>query len=647
MSQPTPFRLHDPWLLQPLPPYGTLTDDDYAALGFRCGLEIHQQLLTARKLFCRCPAGRYNRDSHDAEILRHMRPTLSEMGEYDGTALMEFKTRKEIVYLLNRETVCTYEMDDAPPFEMDDAALDGSLLMAMLLGCSVVSEVHITRKQYLDGSIPTGFQRTAIVGTDGRVPFGARSVRIRQISIEEDSCREVSDQGHRRVYRTDRLGMPLIETVTDPDMRTPAEAMAVGQILRWLARAGGMVRTGAGAGRQDVNVSVAGGTRIEIKGVPSLRAVGRLTHNEALRQRSLLGIRAELARRGVGAEAIADQLVDVTPQVRGTACGFIAQAVAEGAFVGACPLPGFQGLLEAPTQPRTSFLKEFSDRVRVIACLDKLPNLIVSTQNAPSLSSSEWERVAKACGTEADVPIIVVWGSRADVETAAREIAIRARDAVRGVPNETRQALDDGTNGFERILPGADRMYPDTDLPPIRLEDARLDGIAARQPLRPWERREKLRRLEVGDDLADRLSRHRAWDLFAHLVDRLEPGGAFGATALASLLLDRSNPRPASLRVAGRWWEDIVAALTAGRLIPEAVWASEDEPVARVDDRTGRGLFEAAFAAATGPGSPAWPADGARRAQALMGAVMPALRGRVPGRTVRAWLETSLAEARS
>jgi glutamyl-tRNA(Gln) amidotransferase subunit E len=643
VSLSSQYRLTDPWLLQPLPAYGTMSDDDYAALGFRCGLEIHQQLLTARKLFCRCPAGRYNRDHHDAEILRHMRPTLSEMGEYDGTALMEFKTRKEIVYLLNRETVCTYEMDDAPPFEMDDLALDGSLLMAMLLGCNVVSEVHITRKQYLDGSIPTGFQRTAIIGTDGTVPFGARTVRIRQISIEEDSCREVSDRGHRRVYRTDRLGMPLIETVTDPDMCTPAEAMAVGQILRWLARSGGMVRTGAGAARQDVNVSVSGGTRVEIKGVPSLREVGRLTHNEALRQRSLLGIRGELARRGVTAESITDRLVDITPQVRGTACGFIAQAVAQGAVVGACALPGFQGLLEVPTQPRTSFLKEFSDRVRVIACLDELPNLALSTQNVPSLSSAEWERVSKACNVAADVPVIVIWGSRADIETASREIAIRARDATLGVPNETRQALDDGTNGFERILPGADRMYPDTDLPPIPLADARVDAIAARLPLRPWERLERLRALAVGDDLSARLSRHRAWDLFAHLVDRLPPGTAFDASALASLLLDRSCPRPASLSAAGPWWEQTIDALTAGRVIPEAVWSGEDEPATRVDDDEARRLFEGAMASL--PATLPTAVD--KRAHALMGAVMPALRGRVPGRVVRQWIDETLGEARS
>jgi glutamyl-tRNA(Gln) amidotransferase subunit E len=350
------FAISDPWLLQPLPLFGQMTSADYAEIGFMCGLEVHQQLDTAKKLFCRCPAGRYNNLEHHAEILRHMRPTLSEMGEYDGTALMEFKTRKNIVYLLDHETVCTYEMDDAPPFEMNDVALDRSIAITMMLGCNVVGEVHITRKQYLDGSIPTGFQRTAIIGTDGDIPYGDRNIHIRQLSIEEDSCREVSDKGHLRTYRTDRLGMPLIETVTDPDMKTPAEAMAVGQIIRHLSRSSGLVRTGSGTGRQDVNVSVTGGTRVEIKGVSSLRAVPRLTHNEALRQRTLVGIQAELAKRGVTADGISDQGYDVTPIVRGTHCKFIQKAIDKGATALAIPLPGFQGLLAAHTQPRTSFL---------------------------------------------------------------------------------------------------------------------------------------------------------------------------------------------------------------------------------------------------------------------------------------------------
>ncbi len=628
-----PLTLTDSWLLTPLPLYGQLSAQDYADLGFMVGLEVHQQLLTKRKLFCRCPAGIYNSSEHHAEVLRHMRPTLSEMGEYDGTALMEFKTRKNIVYLLNNETVCTYEMDDAPPFEIDDEALDRSIAVGMLLGCNIVGEIHITRKQYLDGSIPTGFQRTAIIGTDGDIPFGDKNIHIRQISIEEDSCREVSDKGHERVYRTDRLGMPLIETVTDPDMKTPEEARDVGQIIRHMARASGLVRTGSGAGRQDVNVSVTGGTRIEIKGVSSLRAIPRLVHNEALRQRTLVGIKGELERRGVSPETISDQGFDVTAVVRNTDCKFIAKAVDKGATVMAIPLAGFQGVLQLQTQPRTSFLKEISDRIRVIACIDDLPNLALSTQEVPTLSSGEWDRVIRACGVEADVPVIVVWGRQKDTETAVREIAIRAREACLGVPEETRQALDDGTNGFERILPGADRMYPDTDLPPIALNDDRVETIQNSLGLRPWERFARLKELGVGDDLAERMSRHRAWDLFEHLLEKSETIGV-SATTLASMLLDRSCPRPAAMGAASIWWEEALARIAQGEIIAESVWNSDEDLLAKMTEDEGRIIFNKALETLPPDG----PTDPLKKEIFAMQHVMKDLLGRVPGKTVRGWV---------
>ena len=619
--------------------FGEMTLEDYQAIGLKSGLEIHQQLDTEKKLFCRCPVRPYS-EEFDAQILRHMRPTLSELGEYDGTALMEFKTRKEIIYLLNNDTVCTYEMDDAPPFEIDDLALDRSLAIAMLLGCNIVGEVHITRKQYLDGSIPTGFQRTAIVGTDGDIPYRDRLIHIRQISLEEDSCREVSDKGHVRTYLTDRLGMPLIETVTDPDMKTPLEAMEVGQVIRHLARSSGLVRTGSGAGRQDVNVSVTGGTRIEIKGVSSLRAIPRLVHNEALRQRTLVGIKGELARRGVTADRISDQGYDVTAVVRGTDCRFISKAVDKGATVLAIPLPGFQGLLQLQTQPRTSFLKEFSDRIRVIACIDVLPNLALSTQDVPTLSSREWDRVVKACRVEPDVPVIVVWGRREDAETAIREVAIRAREAVEGIPQETRQALDDGTNGFERILPGADRMYPDTDLPPIRLDDDRVEGIRSSLKPRPWERRDTALAMGVGADLAERLGRHRAWDLFLHLATRLKDSNeVLTPHRLASMLLDRSAPRPASLGAAGPWWEKALDRILAGEILPEAIWNSDEDLLPRMPEQEARRIFAEAVAGKAGNE----PADPAKREHFLMGAVMPRLRGRFPGNKVREWVKEATA----
>ncbi len=165
------------------------TQKDYDRIGFMSGLEVHQQLKTKRKLFCKCPAGIFQKpDEYDAEVVRHMRPTLSELGEYDGTALMEFKTRKEIIYHLSNETACTYEVDDTPPFHIDNEALEIAIKISLLSKLNIVGEVHITRKQYLDGSIPTGFQRTGIIGVEGEIQLKNKKIKLIQLSLEEDSC---------------------------------------------------------------------------------------------------------------------------------------------------------------------------------------------------------------------------------------------------------------------------------------------------------------------------------------------------------------------------------------------------------------------------------------------------------------------------
>src|SRR5512134_1052719 len=266
---------------------------DYESVGLISGLEVHQQLLTSQNLFCHCAAGVYT-ENHDGEVLRHMRPTLSELGEYDGTALMEFKTKKEIVYLLNRLNVCTYEMDDTPPFLVNQEAIDSAIELCLMMHMDIIDEVHIARKQYLDGSIPTGFQRTAIIGVNGWLPFRGRRLTVTHVSVEEDSCREVRDKGHQIVWRTDRLGMPLTETVTGAELRTPEEVRDAILLCGLTARSTGRVRTGIGASRQDVNVSVRGGDRVEIKGVPRAGYAVKLVHNEGVRQHHLLELRAEM-----------------------------------------------------------------------------------------------------------------------------------------------------------------------------------------------------------------------------------------------------------------------------------------------------------------------------------------------------------------
>lgn len=512
-------------------PFEEMTDEDYKRVGFKSGLEIHQQLYTEKKLFCRCPAGMYS-TKYDAEILRHMRPTLSELGEYDGTALMEFKTKKNILYRINRKTVCTYEMDDTPPFLMNKQALDIAIEIGLLLDCKIVNEMHIIRKQYLDGSIPTGFQRTAIFAVDGKVPYKDREIEIIQLSIEEDSCREISDVGHDRIYNTDRLGMPLIETVTGPDMKTPQEVADVAMICAKLARSTGKVRRGIGAARQDVNVSVEGGTRVEIKGVSQITQIPVLTYNEAMRQWNLLRLREELKNRGITEDSFESSVHDVTRLAKKTYYQPIAQAVQNGLLVKGVLLKGYKKLLNWQTQTDTFFSREISDRVRVIACLTSLPNIVHSDSKGDSLSSAEWRKIKKAVGADENDTVVLVWGNEKDTNMAAAEIEIRAKEATIGVPSETRQALHDGTNGFERILPGPSRMYPDTDLPPEELTRERVQDIREGVPNKFWDNEKWYKKLEIPADTIEPLSISKFEKTFEKAVKELNVNPTFAAVAL-------------------------------------------------------------------------------------------------------------------
>jgi glutamyl-tRNA(Gln) amidotransferase subunit E len=621
-------------------PFADMTDGDYAEVGFRSGLEIHQQLLTEKKLFCRCPAGRYS-DKYDAEILRHMRPTLSELGEYDGTALMEFKTKKEIIYRINRETVCTYEMDDTPPFMIDEHALDHALGIAMLYSLNLVDELHIARKQYLDGSIPTGFQRTTIVGVNGWVPYKDRRVSIVQLGLEEDACREVSDVGHRRTYLTDRLGMPLIETVTGPDMRTPREVAEVAQILRRLVRSTGNVRTGMGAAREDVNVSVRGGTRVEIKGVPRIPRIPLLTYHEAMRQWNLLRLREELRGRGITPETFKSGTEDVTRVLHNTSYHPIREALDAGLVASAVVLRGFRDLLAWQTQTNTRFSREVSDRVRVVACLTKLPNIVHSDSSSETLSSPKWEAVRKAVKATMDDTVVVVWGNPEDVKTGAQEIAIRAREATIGIPSETRQALKDGTNGFERILPGPDRMYPDTDLPPKQVTEERLERIRRGIPVPIWTREAWYRELGLPADVVEPLAVSRLAGLYEVLVKEwaIQPVAAAVALVQFRKRLKKLGLDPRAINEEA--FRKIFALLRDRKISREGVFALMDR-AARGGSLPGPGEVRPATeeevyaqvvaSIAALDGMKVHNPD--KRAHILMGLVMTALRGRVEGAAV-------------
>ena len=532
-------------------PRKAATGSLYEEMGFRCGLEVHQQLKTAQKLFCRCPAGRYQSgDSYDAQLLRHMRPTLSELGEYDGTALMEFKTKKNIIYRIKGETVCTYDIDDTPPFAMNREALTIATEIALLLGTQIVGELHITRKQYLDGSIPTGFQRTAIVGIHGEILLAEKAVRILQLSIEEDSCREVSDVGHERTYTTDRLGIPLVETVTYPDLSTPDEAAEAAQYIRFLTRSTGKVNVGIGATREDVNVSIEGGTRVEIKGVQRIRWIPGLTHNEAFRQKALLGIRSELLERFPDPKSWKLLTVSLDPSEYQANL----PSDEEPEALHAINLPGFAGILSFFTNPGRCFADEISDRIKVVACIDK-PNMAHSEEIDTRLTDADWSRrIRDVLSARAGDAQILVWGPKADMATAVETIEERCRMAFEGVPNETRKALADGTTVFERVLPGPDRMYPDTDSAPIPIDEAVIERIRVALPRSIADCLSQMQKWGVPMDCRPFILKRNLYPLLEKMIRKEGLNPSFAGTLLGHTLRHACGDRPGDVE----WILDVV-----------------------------------------------------------------------------------------
>ncbi len=656
-------------------PAAAATDIDYAQVGLKVGLEVHQQLLTEHKMFCGCPAGLYTK-SHDAVVLRHMRPTLSELGEYDGTALMEFKTKKNVVYLLHRSNVCTYEMDDTPPFLVNRQAIDIAIEQCLMLGCDIVDEVHIARKQYLDGSIPTGFQRTAIVGVGGGLPFRGRRLGIIQVSVEEDSCREVSDRGHAVVWRTDRLGMPLIETVTEPGLHTPEEVEEAILLIGRVCRSTGHVRTGIGASRQDVNVSVRGGRRVEIKGVARASWAAQLVRGEAVRQVRLLELRDELARRGfTRPEEIGVEHRDVTRDAARSAIDVLRRETwerfleaddrrpglerGEGPFtVRAVRLPGLAGTPSFPCQPGSTFAGELAGRVRVIATLDQ-PPILLHGEDWPEAQGSrdELRRLTRLAGCTGDDAVVVVWGAEADTVTAAQEIELRYRDAIGGVPHETRQPLPDGSTSFERILPGPERMYPDTDSPPQRVTRERVEGLRVALPEPPWQRQARYLAAGVPLTVAHYLIRRGG----ARLVDLVVDDGADLKRAGFFFGEEIKGLRRAGVAVDAvgeeRWRElfracgERPALWDARRRLIQAMAAAPERSVAGLVEGAGLGVapegWRRHWTSAERLGNPAPPpSETGARCRYLIGRAMAELRGKVPAAEVARAIESAWRRSR-
>jgi glutamyl-tRNA(Gln) amidotransferase subunit E len=550
-------------------------------------------------------------------------------------------------------------MDDTPPFLVNQTALDVAIEICLSMNMDIIDEVHIARKQYLDGSIPTGFQRTAIVGLNGCLPFMGRKLTITHVSLEEDSCREVKDKGHRIVWRTDRLGMPLTETVTGPELFSPAEVRDAILLCGLVARSTGRVRTGIGSSRQDVNVSVRGGQRVEIKGVPKAGYAVKLVHNEAVRQVNLLRFRDELHRRGMRTpDDILLASFDVTDIFADVDLGFMRRAMQGGGKIVAARLQGGLGLAQMPTQPDTMFFDELSGRIRVIACLDE-PPIVLSGALMPEFPDKHKfiERLRKRMRLGDGDDYFLVFGPEVDCRTAVEEIRLRFVDAIKGVPQETRQALTGGYTTFERILPGPDRMYPDTDSPPTRITPERVAEARSRLRPPPWERIAKYGALRVPRETTDFLIRRGGAQIVDAAVAQTGVDGLLAAVEIGQRAKASKRAGIPMERLGAAEWVQVFDLFTDGKIPREAI-----QPVA-AQMAENPGVDAAAAGATLGyalQDRAAWTrelsglsmnndciaggdSDG-KRLRYLVGKAVRQLRGKAPAKEVAEFVKTQLRQ---
>ena len=623
-----------------------MSADDYEELGLVAGLEIHQQLDTATKLFCQCPTELREPEEASRRFTRYLHPTRSELGELDEAAVEESRVDREFEYLAY-ETTCLVEEDDEPPHRLDDEALDTVLEIAQLLGMEAVDQAHVMRKLVVDGSNTSGFQRSTLIATDGQIETDAGAVGIEDLMLEEESAKRVAETDDGVRYGLDRLGIPLVEIGTSPDIRTPAQAREAAERIGMLLRSTGNVKRGLGTIRQDVNVSIADGARVEIKGVQSLDDIEAIVRTEADRQVALVELAEELRNR----DAAVDEPVDVTDDFAETDSGVIRGALDDGGSVMAVRLVGFDGLVGREIAPDRRLGTELSDHATRhgaggIFHTDELP--------AYGVTESEVADLRSAVDASDEDAVAIVAATGEVPKTAIDAVADRARTAIEGVPEETRGANDDGTTRYLRPLPGAARMYPETDVPPVE-----PDPTDVSTPELLTERVERYTdQFGVDAGLAEQVAYGPRMPLFESVVD----GGVdptLAASTLASMLTELRRDDVPVDRLTDEHLGDALALVDEGEVPNEALAdlltslaRDPDRSAARVVDDEGLGGVDESAVRETVTevverNEPQVESEGMGAFSALMGECMGALRGKADGDLVSQLLREEIQQRAS
>lgn len=436
-----------------------MTDFDYEALGLKAGIEIHQQLNTKEKLFSHTPTIIRDSSEHTGEVKRYLRVATSEMGDVDRAAKEEMLAARLFTYY-TYDTTGLVEIDEQPPAPLNPDALDLVLTIAKMFNMTPLPQIHTMRKMIVDGSATSGFQRTALVALNGAID---QTCRIETVAVEEDACQRVTDQ----VFSVDRLGIPLIEITTAPCMKTPEQVHDVAQYIGMTLRSTGRVKRGLGTIRQDVNVSIRDGARVEIKGVQELDLIAEVVRREVQRQLSLLAIKDELIARNA---LVNGEVYDVTSVFAKTQ----SQVLKKAKVILGTVLHGFAGLVGMEIQPGRRLGSEMSDYAKKCGVgglfhTDELPAYGVTAEEVSVLKES--------LGAGEQDAVIIVAATEQKSRCAIQMIIRRAKMAMEGVPEETRKMLEGGSTAYMRPLPGAARMYPETDILPVPVTQEYWESI--------------------------------------------------------------------------------------------------------------------------------------------------------------------------
>jgi len=480
---------------------------NYRELGLKVGLEIHQQLDT-KKLFCNCPSILVESDKKVA--IRELHAVKSEVGEVDIAALEEEAKGRRYVYLAPKESSCLVELDEEPPHELNREALEIALTIALMLNAKIIDEVRFMRKIVIDGSNPTGFQRTALIAVDGEI----HGIKIKTICLEEEAARKIREENNKVIYNLDRMGIPLIEIATEPTIDDPEKAREVAEAIGLILRSTKRVKRGIGTIRQDLNVSIRGGARIEIKGVQELDLIPTIIKKEVERQLHMLRLIEELKNR-VKKEELKFEPKDLTYLFKNTRSKLIKRALDSGMRVYGLKLKGMRGLLSLGGDYRLG--KDLAVYVKVKTGLKG----IIHSDELPGygITEEEIKDIMRALNSGENDAFVLVIANEESALKALNAVYERVLMLFDGIPAEVRRALPDGNTEYMRPLPGAARMYPETDVPPIRITDDLLNKLRENIPEKFEEKVKRfVSQYGIHEDQAKTIIRRNLDDIFEKAV---------------------------------------------------------------------------------------------------------------------------------